>query len=71
MLPGKRLGQKPDMTTGTGPRDTLSKIASDSFIEVGSKFPEKCTVIIAQGLEMQTITSFRLHSIGLSKLLLK
>lgn len=64
VLLGKRLGQKTDMAAGTGPRDTLSKIASDSFIDVGGKFPEKFTVIIAQGLALQNITSVRLRPIN-------
>lgn len=70
MLLGKRLGQKIDMSAGTGPRDTLSKVASDSFIDVGSKFPVQFTMIMAQGLALQNITSLRLSSISLSKLLL-
>jgi len=49
----RKAKPKTDMTAGTVPRDPLSKIASDSFVDVGSKFPDKFTVIIDQGLSLQ------------------
>lgn len=55
------------MSARTGPRDILSKIASDSFVDVGSKLPEQFSVIIAQRLALQNITSLRLSSGSLSK----
>lgn len=49
----KGLNLKIEMAAGAGHRDKLSKTISDRLIDVGSKFSEKFTVIIAQGLALQ------------------
>lgn len=59
------MDQNLDMINGTEPRDALSKKLSDSFIDVGRKF----SAIIAQEFALQNITSLRLSSNSLSKLL--